>query len=166
MLILLLVFFGVFFCRDVQILAMQGPAFGSRFAIYALFQTAGMAMAAAWPMPRFAWAGVLIQLAELAVAVALARWASGRFSWIGWMLPSPAFLLTLYGFSLAVQRVLLHLELYRSLAMVTVVWLVLAGGAGLWLSSAESTPEDRRFVSDLAMMTSCTALVFIPLGLA
>jgi hypothetical protein len=164
MLIVLLVFFGVFFCRDVQVLAMQGPAFGSRFSIYALLQIAAIALMTELRMTRFAWTGLAIQLAELAVAIALRRCASGRHSWIGWMLPSPIFLLTLYGLSLVIRDNLIP-EPYQALALATSAWLVLVGGAGWLFNRTTCTPEDRKFISDAALITSCTALVFIPVGL-
>jgi hypothetical protein len=165
MLIVLLVFFGVFFCRDVQGLAMPGPAFGWRLAIYALLQVGGVALLSEWRTARFAWAGVLIQLVEVAVAIALTRSASGRYAWLAWMLPSPAFLLMLYGLSLVLRQTMMNAGPSQALAIATSAWLVMTGGAGWLLSHADSTAEDRKFVCDLALMTSCTALVFIPLGL-
>jgi hypothetical protein len=55
-----------------------------------------------WTKRRFALAAVLIQLAELGLALALRKWEGGRHRWVGCILPCPAFLVVLFTLSFAV----------------------------------------------------------------
>ena len=47
-------------------------------------------------------------------------------------------------------------------AIVTLVWFVLVGGLAAALCWLDNPWEDRKFASDFAMMTTCTAVIFVP----
>jgi hypothetical protein len=176
MLILALVFTIVFLFRDVQILAIRGRTIFTRFAGYALLLVAAIAMMAvsgdarpgilhSWTQRKFALAAVLVQLAELAVGFALRRFAMGRYSWIGCVLPAPAFLVVLFALSFAIQDRFIAIDPTAAVEIVTAIWLALVGGIVMVLNRIDNPWEDRKFASDFALMTSCTALIFVPFGL-
>jgi hypothetical protein len=174
MLIVILVFLAVFFCRDVQVLAMQSPRhFAPRFAIYCVLQLAAMALLVqAWTLTRddsgrtlFAWVAIGVQLAELAAAIILSRLAAGRFSWLGWLLPPPALSAALFGVTLIVRTRLIAAEPASVALPVLGLWLCLVGGPAFLLNRIDKMSHDRKFVTDFALLTSCTALVFVPFGL-
>jgi hypothetical protein len=49
--------------------------------------------------------------------------------------------------------------------IVTAAWLILVGGSIVVLNWLDNPWEDRNFAVDFALMTSCTALIFVPFGL-
>jgi len=176
MLILALVFTIVFLFRDVQILAIRGRTIFTRFAGYALLLVAAIAMMAvsgdarpgilhSWTQRKFALAAVLVQLAELAVGFALRKFALGRYSWIGCVLPAPAFLVVLFAMSFAIQDRFIAIDATAAVEIVTAIWLALVGGIVMVLNRIDNPWEDRKFANDFALMTSCTALIFVPFGL-
>jgi hypothetical protein len=177
MLVVALVFTIVFLFRDVQVLAIRNRAFFRRFAGYALLLMAAVALMAgsgaagpgifrSWTDRKFASVGVLIQLAELAAGLALRRFALGRYSWIGCVLPAPAFLVVLFALSFAIQDHFIAIDSTMALEIVTGFWLALVGGAAMLLNWIDNPWEDRKFANDFALLTSCTALVFVPFGLS
>jgi hypothetical protein len=174
MLIVLLVFLTVFFCRDVQLLAMQSPRdFAPRLAIYCVLQLGAMTLLVqAWTLARydtgttrFAWIAIGVQLAELAAAITLTRIAAGRFSWLGWLLPPPALSVALFGMALVIRNRLIAVEPASVALPVLGLWLCLIGVPALLLNRMEKKSDDTKFVTDFALLTSCTALVFVPFGL-
>jgi hypothetical protein len=176
MLIVALVFTIVFLFRDVQILAIRDRAVLTRFAGYSVLLAAAVALMAgsgdarpgilhSWTQRKFAFIAVLVQLAELAVGLALRRFALGRYSWIGCVLPAPAFLVLLFALSLAIQDRFIVIDATAAVEIVTAVWLALVGGIVMLLNWIDNPWEDRKFANDFALMTSCTALIFVPFGL-
>ncbi len=174
MLIVVLAFAVVFICRDVQVLtATDSRTLGTRFAFYAALILVATAIVAAigyvrpgivysWTQRRFALTAVLIQLAELALALALRKWEGGRHRWVGCILPCPAFLVALFAFSLMVQHAFTGLGAIAATGIVTACWLILIASLAL---RAKEGSTDRKFADDFALMTSCTALIFVPYGL-
>jgi hypothetical protein len=178
MLVVLLVFMIVFLCRDVQVLAIRDhrPLLG-RFAGYALLLAAAVALMAvsgearpgilhAWTQREFASVAVVVQLAELGLGFALRRFALGRYSWIGCVLPAPAFLVVLFALSFAIQDHFISIDATTAVGIVTAIWLALVGGIVMVLNWIDNPWEDRKFANDFALMTSCTALVFVPFSLS
>jgi hypothetical protein len=176
MLIVALVFTIVFLFRDVQILAIRDRAVPTRFAAYSLLLAAAVALMAgsgdarpgifhSWTHRKFAFIAVLVQLVELAVGFALRRFALGRYSWIGCVLPAPAFLVLLFALSFAIQDRFIAIDATAAVEIATAVWLVLVGGIVMLLNWIDNPWEDRKFANDFALMTSCTALIFVPFGL-
>jgi len=177
MLIVALVFIVVFLFRDVQVLAIRDRASLTRFAGYAMLLAAAVALMAgsggagpgilhAWTQRRFAFVAVLVQLAELAMGLALRKLALGRYSWIGCVLPAPAFMVVLFALSFAIQDRFIAIDATAAVEIVTAVWLALVGGLVLVLNRLDNPWEDRKFANDFALMTSCTALIFVPFGLS
>jgi len=177
MLIVALVFTVVFLFRDVQVLAVRDRAVLTRFAGYAVLLVAAMALMAgsgdaspgilhSWTPRRFAFAALLVQLAELATGLALRKFALGRYSWIGCVLPAPAFMVVLFALSFAIQDRFIAIDATAAVEMVTAIWLAVVGGLVLVLNRLDNPWEDRRFANDFALMTSCTALIFVPFGLS
>lgn len=177
MLIVALVFTVVFLFRDVQVLAIRDRAALARFAGYAILLVAGVALMAgsgdarheilpAWTQRKFASIAIAVQLAELAMGVVLRKFALGRYSWIGCILPAPAFLVVLFALSFAIEARFAAIDVTAALEMVTAIWLALVGGAVMLLKSIGNPWEDRKFADDFALMTSCTALIFVPFGLS
>ncbi len=176
MLIIALVFTMVFLFRDVQILAIRDRAVLLRFAGYAAILAASVALIAvsgeatpgilhAWTQRQFAFAALLVQLVELAVGVGLRRFALGRYSWIGAVLPAPAFMVVLFASSFAIQDRFIAIDATVAAEIVTAVWLALVGGLVMALNWFDNPWEDRKCANDFALMTSCTALIFVPFGL-
>lgn len=174
MLIVAVAFIVVFLFRDVLVLAAHERAIPLRFAAYALLIVAAVALMArsaetghpvlySWMRRDFAIVAVVVQMIELAVAIALRKFALGRYSWIGCILPAPAFLVVLFALSLAIQDRFLALDAGAVLKIVTAVWLSLVGGSVTALCWLDNPWEDRKFAGDFALMTSCTALIFVPL---
>jgi hypothetical protein len=177
MLIVALVFTIVFLFRDVQILAVRDRAVFTRFAGYALLLLAAVALMAgsgnarpgilhAWTQREFAFSAVLVQLVELGVGFGLRRFALGRYSWIGCVLPAPAFLVVLFASSFAIQDRFIAIDATAAVEIVTIVWLALVGGLVMALNWLDHPWEDRKFANDFALLTSCTALIFVPFGLS
>jgi hypothetical protein len=177
MLIVALVFTIVFLFRDVQILAIRHRSALTRFAGYAVLLAASVALMAgsgdarpgilhAWTERRFAFTAVLVQLVELAMGVALRRFALGRYSWIGGVLPAPAFLVVLFASAFAIQGRFITIDATAAVEIVTTVWLALVGAFVMVLNQIDHLWEDRKFADDFALMTSCTALIFVPFGLS
>jgi hypothetical protein len=178
MLIVLLAFTIVFLFRDAQVLAIRDHrALLARFAGYALLLAAAVTLIAgsgdaspgllhAWTQRRFATVAVLVQLAELALGFALRRFALGRYSWIGCVLPAPAFLVVLFALSFAIQDHFVAIDATTAVEIATAGWLALVGGVVMVLNWIDNPWEDRKFTNDFALMTSCTALVFVPFSLS
>jgi hypothetical protein len=178
MLIVMLGFTIVFLFRDVQVLAIRDHrALLARFACYALLLAAAVALIAglgdarpgilhAWTQRKFASVAVLVQLAELALGFALRRFALGRYSWIGCVLPAPAFLVVLFAWSFAIQDHFIAMVTATAVEIATAIWLALVGGVAMALNWFDNPWEDRKFANDFALMTSCTALVFVPFSLS
>jgi hypothetical protein len=171
MLVALLVFLAVFFCRDVQLLALDAAAFRWRFTLYVcllaptiplLASTAGNLLVTR-PPASLAWLAVVIQISEMIAAIALEKWSAGRYRWVGWLLPSPAFLAALLGAGLTLQRVT-GITTAAAVLMAAMFWTTLVGSLAFLLSRIQHSAEDRRFVTDLALFTGCTVLVFVPLA--
>jgi hypothetical protein len=163
MLVALLVFLAVFFCRDVQALAMDESRFGLRFALYAVMQVAGIGLFGLAPHAGwFAWAAILIQLAEVGAALALSRFAR-RFAWIGWVLPSPVFLASLAGCGRMIGEGT-GLTPATMTALLTAGWLCVTGGVAGLASRMQCSSDDRKFAADFALLSSFAALVFVPFG--
>jgi hypothetical protein len=176
MLIVAPIFMIVFLFRDVQVLAIRNRAGWARFAGYALLLAVAVALMAgpgdarpvilhAWTRPTFAWIAVLVQLAELAMALALRSFALGRYSWVGCVLPAPAFLVVLFALSFAIRDCFVAVDATAAVAIVTVAWLALVGGIVVVLNWLDKPWVDRKFAGDFALMTCCTALIFVPFGL-
>ncbi|HEY3824077.1 MAG TPA: hypothetical protein VGL82_05935 [Bryobacteraceae bacterium] len=172
MLVVALVFTIVFLFRDVQVLAIRNRAFFARFAGYALLLMAAVALTAGsgilrtWTHRKFASVAILVQMAELAAGFTLRGLALGRYSWIGCVLPAPAFLVVLFALSRTIQDHLTAIDATAALEIVTALWLALVGGAAMLLNWIDNPWEDRKFANDFALLTSCTALVFVPFGLS
>jgi hypothetical protein len=173
MLIVALSFAVIFLFRDVQILAVQDRRLlAIRLGTYAILLLTGIAIFAnlmgsrsGWTDRRFAFGAIVVQLSELIIAFALKRYSLWRHYWIGCVLPSPAFLVALCALGFEVQIRLLDVDSVTALAVVTATWLLLVGGLVSTLCWLNNPWEDRKFASDFAMMTSCTALIFVPFGL-
>jgi hypothetical protein len=175
MLIVACAFAVVFLCRDVQ--ALMTPdrrALPVRLAGYAaLFLAALFVMDAVgafheslqyvWTKKGFAVAAILIQLTELAIALALRKWARGRYCWIGCVLPSPAFFVCLLALSLLFRTASSGSGALAKMAILTGCWLALVAFLVLLLNEKEE-PVHRSFVDDFALLTSTTALIFVPYG--
>jgi hypothetical protein len=89
----------------------------------------------------------------------------GRYSWIGSVLPAPAFLVALFALSFAIQGRFIAIDATAAVEIVTAMWLALVGGTVMVLNWIDYPWEDRKFANDFALMTSCTALIFVPFGL-
>jgi hypothetical protein len=177
MLIVMLGFMIVFLFRDVQVLAIRDyRALLARFAGYAILLATAVALMTgsgdarpgifnAWTQRKFASIAVLVQVAELAVGFALRRFALGRYSWIGCVLPAPAFLVALFALSVAIHDRFIAIDATTATEIATAVWLALVGGVVTVLNWIDNPWEDRKFANDFALMTSCTALVFVPFSL-
>ena len=177
MLIVALVFTVVFLFRDVQVLAVRDRSVLTRFAGYAVLLVAAVALMAgsgdatpgilhSWTQRKFAFAALLVQLAELAMGLVLRKFALGRYSWIGCVLPAPAFMVVLFALSFAIQDRFVTIDATAAAEIVTAVWLAIVGGLVLALNRLDNPWEDRKFANDFALMTSCTALIFVPFGLS
>jgi hypothetical protein len=170
MLIVAFAFAVIFLFRDVQILAMPvRKAFAGRLVTYALLLLAGIGIFAtladgrpAWTGRRFALAAIAVQLSQLTISLVLRHVSSGRFGWIGSILPSPAFLMALCALAFEIQSGLLDVNALAAVEIVTLVWLVIVGGLAAALCWFDNPWEDRKFASDFAMMTACTAVIFVP----
>ena len=171
MVIVVITFAIVFLYRDVYVLTVGNPrTLMGRFAGYTALFLAGLTIMSrfgryAWTGKRFALAAVAIQLAELGVALALRKWEAGRYCWIGCILPFPAFLVILSALSLSIRPVFPGLSDTTATQIVAGAWLILVAGLAVLLSAEEEEESThRRFVDDFALLTSCTALIFVPYG--
>jgi hypothetical protein len=176
MLFVLLIFALVYVFRDGQVLAVKNRLrFSSRFAVYAAIQLAAVAImilsteprpgiANTWTRRPFAVAALLIQAGELGIALLLRKLAGGEFAWIGCTLPSPVLLVALFSARFAMQNVWIVLDPSAALGIVTGVWLVAVSVCAFIFGQVERDADDPKFAGDFALMTSCTALVFVPFG--
>jgi hypothetical protein len=170
MLIVAFTFAVVFLFRDVQVLAVPDrKTFTNRLGIYAGLLLLGMAIFArlaegqlGWTGRRFAVGALAVQLSQLMIGLALRSFWSGRFGWIGSILPSPALLMALCTLALATQNRRLDGGVSSAAEIVALVWLAIVGGFAGALCWFDKPWEDRKFASDFAMMTSCTAVIFVP----
>lgn len=167
MLIVAFTFAVIFLVRDVQLLAMEDrSSYATRLVDYALVLLVGMAVFVTltgghpvWTERRFAMGAVAVQVFELLLSVTLRRYVGGWSAWIGSVLPSPAFLTSLC----ALAPVLLpNAEGEAAIGMVTAAWFIIAAGLATALCLTDHPWEDRKFASDFAMMTTCTAAIFVP----
>ena len=164
----------IFLLRDLQILVVSnGRLLATRFCTYAILLLIGLTIFAALTgadparTPRlFALGAIVMQLAELALGVALHRYALGRYSWLGSVLPAPAFLMGLYILGCALRDRLPVTGIGGALEIVAATWLLLVGTLGLVLYRMKNPWEDRRFAREFAMMSSCTALIFVAFWLS
>jgi predicted transporter len=182
MLIVILAFAVVFLFRDAQALMTEDrQALGFRLAGYAAIVLTAVAIASnfgqarpailySWAERRFALGAISIQLAEVGIFLALRKWADERHQWIGCVLPCPAFLVALFVSSYIVRNAVAALNLLAATELVTGAWLALVAVSAFTLSRIESGrveegSANKKFVDDFALMTSCTALIFVPYGL-
>ena len=100
------------------------------------------------------------------MGLVLRKFALGRYSWIGCVLPAPAFMVVLFALSFAIQDRFVTIDATAAAEIVTAVWLAIVGGLVLALNRLDNPWEDRKFANDFALMTSCTALIFVPFGLS
>jgi hypothetical protein len=172
MLIVAFAFAVIFLFRDVQILAVPARKILTvRFMGYATLLFTGMATFVtftgghpAWTGRRFALGAIAVQISQLMISLMLEHHSAGRYAWIGCIQPSPAFLMALCVLAFEIQNRLLDVDPVRAIEIVTAVWFVIVGGLAAVLCWQNNPWEDRKFASDFAMMTSCTALIFIPFG--
>jgi len=174
MLIVSLAFAVVFLFRDAQVLAAHGrirPLI--RFGIYLPLILLGMTALvrstgalSGWTDRRFALGAIAVQLIELMIAFVFRRPGLNRHSWIACILPSPAFLVVLYALSLEIRETLHAASVVAAVEIVTISWLLIVATLTSILCWMKNPGEDRQFVTDFAMMTSCTALIFVPFGLS
>jgi hypothetical protein len=74
---------------------------------------------------RFAPAAILIQLAELGLALALRKWKAGRYRWVGSILPFPVLPVGLFALSSSIRYLLAELSATLVTEIVTGFWLIL-----------------------------------------
>ena len=74
-------------------------------------------------------------------------------------------MVVLFAFSFAIQDRFLNIDAATAAEMVTAIWLAIVGGFVMVLNRLDNPWEDRKFANDYALMTSCTALIFVPFGL-
>jgi hypothetical protein len=169
-LIVALAFAVIFLFRDVQVLAVPArKTFAVRLGIYAVLLLAGTAIfasltagRAAWTGRRFALGAIVVQLSQLTIGLVLQHFSAGRFGWIGSILPSPAFLMALCALAFEIPNGLLDVDAFTAVAILTLAWFVIVGGLAATLCWLDNPWEDRKFACDFAMMTTCTAVIFVP----
>jgi hypothetical protein len=174
MLIVAIAFAVVFLFRDIQVLTVQDrKLLAIRFGSYLVMLLIGLGVFAGatgsllgWTERRFAPWAIAAQITELAISVVLQRYALGRHSWLGYILPSPALLAALCALGFQIQNMFLDVGSTSAMEIVAVTWLAIVGTSASVLCWMKNPWEDRRFTSDFAMMTSCTVVIFVPLGLA
>ncbi len=172
MVIVVITFAMVFLYRDVYVLSVgDRRTLMVRLAGYTALLLAGLMIMSrfgryAWTGKRFALAAVAVQLAELGIALALRKWEAGRHCWIGCILPFPAFLVILSALSFSIKPIFPALPDATATQIVTGSWLILVAALAALLSAKEEEEESihRRFVNDFALLTSCTAFIFVPYG--
>jgi hypothetical protein len=172
MVIAAVAFAVIFLFRDLQILVVQDrKLLAFRFGIYALLLVTGLTVFAASASSRAAWTGrqfalwaIVAQLSELTIGVALQRYALGRYGWLGCVLPAPAFLMGLWTLGFEAQRRVPNL--IGAFAAVTAVWFLMVGILALILYRMNNPWEDRKFAREFALMSSCTAVIFVPFWLS
>ncbi len=173
MLVVAVAFALVFLFRDLQVLAMAKVRTAVRFFGYILLITGGVATFGwlsggqpAWIERRFALGAIVVQLVELMIAWFLRNYSLGRYNWFGCILPAPAFLLMLYFLGWEIQAFFPGSPVFTAVAIVTVVWVFIVIALASVLYAFGDPWEDRRFATDFAMMTGCTAVVFLPIWLS
>ncbi len=174
MIIVVIAFALVFLFRDVHVLvAADRRTLMARFAAYAALLLASMAVIGwfggsqyGWTRKRFAVAAVLIQLAEVGLALALRKQKGGRYCWIGSILPFPALPVGLFALSFSIRHIFTELGPTLATQIVTGCWLLLVAALAALLSAKqeEESTTYRSFVDDFALLTSCTAFIFVPYG--
>jgi hypothetical protein len=171
MVIVVIAFAVIFLYRDVHVLvAADRRALIARFAAYAALLVAAMAIIGwfggsqyGWTRRRFALAAVLIQLAEVGLALALRKRKGGRYCWIGSILPFPALPVGLFALSFSIRHMFTELGATLAAQIVTGSWLLLVAALAALLSAKQEEESIyRRFVDDFALLTSCTAFIFVP----
>ncbi len=171
MLIVVIAFAVIFLYRDVHVLvAADRRALMTRFTAYAALLLAAMAIVGwfggsqyIWTRKQFALSAVLIQLAELGLALTLRKWQGGRFCWIGAILPFPALPIGLFALSFSIRHMFTELGATLATQLVTGFWLILVAALAALLSAKQQEESTyRRFVNDFALLTSCTAFIFVP----
>jgi hypothetical protein len=73
--------------------------------------------------------------------------------------------LPLFALSFAIQDHFIGVDTTSAVEIVTATWLILVRGSVTVLTWFDNPWEDRKFAVDFALMTSCTALIFVPFGL-
>ena len=73
------------------------------------------------------------------------------------------FLIALFGLS-SITRRSLFLSPVVAIQTVTLVWLLLVYASACFLIRVDERWEETAFAGDFALLTSCTALVFVPAG--
>jgi hypothetical protein len=176
MLLVALPFLIVFLFRDVQILATRERGdLPVRLATYALFVAVAVMLLTGtgtsvsgffytWTERRFAIAAVLMQLLEVFIGLVLQRTALGRYSWVGYILPSPAFLIALITVASAIQDGFLHTHAASAMQLITAAWILIVSSVVAALAWADNPWEDRKFANEFALITGCTAFLFVPFG--
>lgn len=170
MLIVAFAFAVIFLFRDVQILVVPDhKTLTGRLSVYALLVLVGIAVFAnladgrpAWTDRRFALWAIAVQLSQLTISLLLRHFSAGRFAWIGVILPSPAFLMALCVLASEIQGGLRDVNGLIAAELAALVWLVIVSGLTTALGWFDNPWEDRKFALDFAMMTSCTAVIFVP----
>ncbi len=76
---------------------------------------------------------------------------------MGPILPSPAFFAAMYALNSAGNTETVNITLGA--------WVLIVAGLASALSFMKDPWEDRKFATDFAMLTSCTALIFVPFAL-
>jgi hypothetical protein len=173
MLIVACAFGVIFLLRDMQILAVPNPrTLALRFAGYAAILITGTVLFItltgghpAWTSKRFAVWAIALQLSESALVVLLQRYAAGRYGWIPCVLPAPAFLMSTGVLAFEMQSRLPNLNQTAALEFVGSTWLMVVGSSAAVLCSLNNPWEDRACAREYAMMTACTAVVFVPFWL-
>jgi hypothetical protein len=167
----------VFLYRDTQMLA--APRFGVivfRMVAYAAILGAAVYLLTGapgfssgllytWTERRFASSALVLQCAELALGLWLRKFALGRYCWLGCTLPSPAFLIVLVSLSFPLQNALPGIDAAAAVTLMTAGWIAVVAVLVSTLQRFGNPWEDRPFATDFALMTSCTALIFVPFGL-
>ena len=171
MVIVAIAFAVVFLYRDVHALvAVDRRAQMARFAAYAALLLAAMAIIGwfggsqyGWTRKGFALAAVLIQLSEVGLALALRKRKGGRYCWIGSILPFPALPVGLFTLSFSARHMFTEVGATLATPIVTGTWLLLVGALAALLSAKQEEESTyRKFVDDFALLTSCTAFIFVP----
>jgi hypothetical protein len=119
-----------------------------------------------WAGKHFALGAIAVQCLQVAVIVVLNRYFMGRFAWLACILPCPAFLMSLCALALELQNSLPVANSIDAIELVTVAWLILVGALATWLSRVDNPWDDPVFANDFAMMSSCTAVIFVQFWLA
>lgn len=173
MFIVAVAFALVFLFRDLQVLSMARVPAIVKFAGYSLITAAGVVvfgwLSGGQPAlieRRFGLGAIVAQFLELSAALFLQNYRLGRYGWFGCVLPAPAFLLVVYFLGWELQTVFPGSGAFTAVALVTGLWICIVIVLTSVLYAFNNPWEDRRFATDFAMMTACTAVVFFPIWLS